>query len=443
MARKYFIETFGCQMNELDSEKIAGNLRRNGMQSTEDALHADVIILNTCCVRERAVQKVYARLGQLKPLKAIRQDLAIGVVGCMAQLEAARILERVPWVNVIAGPRKGHVISNLVEQSLRLQTVAMGLRSDNDSDSLESDCVLRRSRWRANVTISEGCNRNCTFCVVPIARGRERNRDSREIVREVRDLAAQGYIEIVLLGQTVNSYRDPAARNLTFAGLLQELAEIHGVERIRFASPHPVDFSDELLDVMATCAKVCNHIHLPVQSGSTNVLRAMRRGYTRENYCQIISKIRKVSRPIAVSTDIIVGFPKETERDFEETVSLLNEVRYDSVFSFKYSPRPGTAALSLDDDVPEEEKRRRLKIVQELQKDIQRRNNAKCLGEVAEVLVDGRARSRVAIAGRTSENRIVNFDGPEELVGQLASVKITGYGANSLTGIWIRTQSMR
>jgi tRNA-2-methylthio-N6-dimethylallyladenosine synthase len=440
MTKKYFIETFGCQMNDLDSEKIAGNFCSHGMEATNDASQADVIILNTCSVREKAVQKVYARLGEIKGQKAHRPGIVVGVVGCMAQLEGEKILKKAPFISVLAGPQKGHRIVDLVEDSLHAPDPIIDMRKDEDPAPLEAPYILRQNPWRASITISEGCNRQCSFCVVPVTRGRERNRDSASILREVESLAAKGYIEIILLGQTVNSYVDPVEKSIGFARLLKSVAAIDGVKRVRFTSPHPIDFSDELLDALVTCPQICNQIHLPVQSGSTRILREMRRGYTRESYLQLIEKIRKAPRSIAISTDIIVGFPGESEADFEDTLSLLDEVQYDSAFSFKYSPRPKTAALILPDTMTEEEKGRRLEILQEKQKRIQYKKNAAYMGRVVEVLVDNRARSRVSLAGRTSENKVVNLDGPETLMGQIIQVEVTGFGSNSLKGIWMHQE---
>ena len=435
MARRFFIETFGCQMNALDSEKIAGNLRHRGMEPVADAAQADVIILNTCSVREKAVQKVYARLGEIRRHKARGENVVVGVVGCMAQLEAGRVLDKAPFVDILAGPQKGHVIAELVEQAARTRVPAIDLRMDEDLEPLETTHVLRTNRWRAGITISEGCSRKCAFCVVPMTRGVERCRESASIIREATELVSQGYLEVVLLGQTVSSYRDPACRDVTFARLLRRLAEIDGLKRIRFTSPHPGDFTDELLEVMVSCPQVCNHIHLPVQSGSAKVLRAMRRGYTIQRYLEIIRRIQEAPRPIAITTDIIVGFPGETAADFEDTLRLLNEVQYDSVFSFKYSPRPGTAALSLKDEVPDAQRGARLKVLQERQKLIQFNKNAAYLGQLMEVLVDEEARTRFTLAGRASNNKIVNFDGPLTLMGRLVPVQITGFSANSLKGV--------
>jgi tRNA-2-methylthio-N6-dimethylallyladenosine synthase len=443
MAKRYLIETFGCQMNDLDSEKIAGNLRHHGMEPAEDASQADVIILNTCSVREKAVQKVYARLGEIKQHKVRRQDLIVGVVGCMAQLEGAKILKRAPFVSILAGPQKGSVLGDLVERCSPAQGPIIDMRTDEAPAPLETAYILRQNPLRASVTISEGCNRQCSFCIVPLTRGRERVRESANILREVESLVARGYVEIVLLGQTVNSYVDRTVENMNFARLLRQMAGIAGLKRIRFTSPHPSDFSDELLDVMVSCPQVCNQIHLPVQSGSTRILRAMRRGYTRESYLAVIDKIRNGRRSIALSTDIIVGFPGESEEDFQDTLSLLDEVQYDCAFSFKYSPRPNTAALNLPDDITDKEKGRRLKIVQEQQKLIQYNKNAAYLGQIMEVLVDEKARSRFSLSGRTGNNKIVNFDGPETLMGQIVRVEITGFGANSLKGVWIHPDLFR
>ncbi len=438
MSKKFFIETFGCQMNELDSEKIAGNLQHRGMDPASEAAGADVIILNTCSVRERAVQKVYARLGELKRLKGERRDLVVGVVGCMAQLEGEKVLKKAPFVNLLAGPQKGHVMGDLVERARAGQGAAIDLRMDEDAEPLEGAHVLRDNRWRAGVTISEGCDRNCSFCVVPMTRGRQRDRESANIIREVEALAAEGYLEVVLLGQTVNAYSDPSPDGLSFAALLRRLAEIPGLRRIRFASPHPNDFSEELIDTIASCPQVCNQVHLPVQSGSTRILRAMRRGYTRASYLATVERIRRASRPIAISTDIIVGFPGETEADFQDTLRLLDEVQYDSVFSFKYSPRPNTHALKLSGEVGDEEKGARLKLLQDQQRVIQFNKNSAYQGRTYEVLADGKARLNFALTGRMSNNKIVNFDGPESMLGNFVNVEITGFSANSLKGVLVQ-----
>jgi tRNA-2-methylthio-N6-dimethylallyladenosine synthase len=437
MEKKYLIETFGCQMNDLDSEKIAGNLHSRGMLPAQDPSEADVIILNTCSVREKAVQKVYARLGEIKRHKARRQNLIVGVVGCMAQLEGEKILKRAPFVSILAGPQKGYALGDLVERSIEAQSAIIEMRKDDEPGPVETAYVLRQNPRRANVTVSEGCNRACSFCVVPATRGKEKVRPSTNILKEADELVSRGYIEFVLLGQTVNSYVDRIDGGMNFAQLLRKMSAIPGLKRIRFASPHPSDFTDELLEAMISCPQICNQIHLPVQSGSTRVLQAMRRGYTREAYMEVIRKIQNAPRDIAISTDLIVGFPGETDQDFQDTLSLLDEVQYDSAFSFKYSPRPNTTALNLPDEIAEEEKGRRLEILQEHQKRIQHKKNAAYMGRLMEVLVDDKARNRFSLAGRTSDNKIVNFDGPEVLMGQLVQVEIAGFSPNSLKGVWI------
>ncbi len=435
MTRRFFIETFGCQMNDLDSEKIAGSLQHEGMSPAASASEADLILLNTCSVREKAVQKVYARLGEIRHQKLQRSDLLVGVVGCMAQLEVQQLMRRAPFVSIVAGPQKSRLMPGLVRRAEAEGSPVVDLRMDKDEgETSDAPYVLRNSSWQAGVTISEGCSRACAFCVVPFTRGKERNRPAAAIVREIEELAGKNYVEVLLLGQTVNSYRDPDT-GLSFAGLLRRISGIPGLARIRFTSPHPGDFTDELLEVMVSCPQVCNQIHLPVQSGSTAILRLMRRGYTRERYLETVRKIKAAPRPIAISTDLIVGFPGESEADFRDTLTLLDEVQFDSAFSFKYSPRPNTKALELPGEIPEEEKGRRLMILQEQQRIIQYNKNAAYPGRIADVLVEGRPKSRFSLAGRTTENKIVNFDGPDSLMGRIVPVLISGFSANSLKGI--------
>ena len=421
-------------MNALDSEKIAGDFHRHGMAAAADISEADIVALNTCSVRDKAVQKAYARLGEVRRLKSARPGMVVCVVGCMAQLEGEKILRRAPYVNIVAGPQKGHEIGSLVQKTLDSGKPVLDLRRDDEPSPLENKHILRDTEWRASVTISEGCSRRCAFCVVPETRGPERHREIAGILEEIQELAGKGCLEVLLLGQTVNAWIDPADASISFPELLRRASAIPGLRRIRFTSPHPNGFTDELLKVMAACDVVCNQIHLPVQSGSTRVLRAMNRGYTREDYLEIVRKIRSVPRPIAISTDIIVGYPGETEEDFLDTLSLVDAVKYDSAFSFKYSPRPRTAACDLPDDVPEAEKGRRLTLLQERQREIQIKKNGAYVGRLEEVLVEANARSRVRLVGRTSDNKIVNFDGPDELIGSFARVKITGFGPNSLKG---------
>jgi len=439
MGKKFFIETFGCQMNELDSEKIAGSLRHDGLEPAGSAAAADVLILNTCSVREKAVQKVYTRLGEIRRIKQEREQLVVGVVGCMAQMEGANLTRRAPFVDIVAGPQKGQVLGRLLDEAAVSRSPVFDLRMDDDPEPLEAAYVLRENPWRASVTISEGCNRKCSFCIVPFTRGRQRDRESAQISHEVEELVSKGYLEIMLLGQTVNAYRDPSPGGMTFTGLLRRLASIPGVRRIRFTAPHPGEFDDGLFAALDDCQQICNQIHLPVQSGSDRILRSMRRGYTRKAYLEIVARLRRCARPISISTDIIVGFPGESEQDFQDTLRLLDEVQYDCVFSFKYSPRPGTAALELPGEVPEEEKGTRLRILQAQQKLIQFNRNAAWQGREVEVLVEGRPRNTFSLSGRMSTNRIVNFDGPDSLMGCFAKVLITGFSANALKGVLSRS----
>ena len=421
-------------MNALDSEKIAGDFHRHGMKAAADISEADVVALNTCAVRDKAVQKAYARLGELRRLKAMRPDMVVCVVGCMAQIEGEKILKRAPYVNIVAGTQKGHAIGGFVEKALDSGKPILELRRDSEPSPLVNEHILRDTSWRASVTISEGCNRRCAFCVVPETRGPERHREIKGILDEIRELVTKGCLEVLLLGQTVNSWVDPFDSSIRFAELLRRVAAIEGLRRVRFTSPHPNGFTDDVLEVMASHETVCNHMHLPVQSGSNRVLHDMNRGYTREDYLEIVRKIKESPRPIAISTDIIVGYPGEQETDFQDTMSLVDEVQYDSAFSFKYSPRPRTTACDVPDDVPEEEKGRRLTLLQERQRMIQFERNAACVGRREDVLVESNARSRMRLVGRTSDNKIVNFDGPDELIGSFARVDITGFGPNSLKG---------
>ena len=425
-------------MNALDSEKIAGDFLRHGMSAAADISEADVIAINTCSVRDKAVQKAYARLGEFRRLKAARPGMVVCVVGCMAQIEGEKILKRAPYVDIVTGPQKGHVIGNLVEKALNSCKPILELRYDGDPSPLENKHILRNTAWRASVTISEGCSRCCAFCIVPEARGPERHREMVGILEEIGELADNGCLEIMLLGQTVNSWFDPSDDSIRFPELLRRVADVPGIRRVRFASPHPNYFSDDLLEVIASHETICNHVHLPVQSGSTRILRAMNRGYTRMNYLEIARKIRSAPARITISTDIIVGYPGETEADFQDTLSIVDTVRYTGVFSFKYSPRPRTTAYDLPDDVPEKEKSRRLALLQERQREIQCEMNAAYVGQKDVVLVESNARSRMRLVGRTADNRIVNFDGSDELIGSFTQVEITGFGPNSFKGKLIK-----
>jgi tRNA-2-methylthio-N6-dimethylallyladenosine synthase len=431
--KSFFIETFGCQMNVHDSEKVAGVLLGRGYRPAQNAAQADVLLYNTCSIREKAAQKVFSRLGDHK-LSAKSNGKVIGVLGCVAQQEGEEIFERAPWVGLVCGSASYRKLPELVERLEAGGRRVMGLELDTD-ETFETEITRRDNPFRAYLTIIEGCDYSCAYCVVPHTRGPERSRSSESILSEVRRLADAGYTEIQMLGQTVNSYRDPSPCGMNFVQLLRAVAEINGIRRVRFTTSHPNDFHREIVQAIDEIPALCDHVHLPVQSGSTRVLKAMRRTYTREQYLQKISWIHSAKRPISVTTDIIVGFPGETEKDFEDTVTLLDQVGYDGVFSFKYSPRPNTPALTMEDAIPEQEKGRRLAILQDRQRQIQIERNERLVGETFEVLVDGRHASRGQWTGRTTSNRVINFTSRREsILGEYAQVHVTRAGPNSLVG---------
>src|SRR5437763_9153147 len=366
----FFLETFGCQMNDHDSEKVAGLLLSRGYQQVETPEAASLILYNTCSIREKAAQKVFSRLGEYREKQS--EGKVIGVLGCVAQQEGEEIFKRAPWVSLVCGSASYRKLPEMLAQLEAGNQRVTGLDTDTD-ETFETEMTRRDNPWRAYLTIIEGCDKACSYCVVPFTRGPERSRASDSILREVKQLAELGYSEVQLLGQTVNSYVDPTPRKTRFADLLLAVAEVPGIRRVRFTTSHPSDFTPDIVEAIERQPKICEHVHLPVQSGSTKVLRAMQRTYTREEYLEKISMIRGAKRPIAITTDTIVGFPGETEADFEETLSLLEEVKYDSLFSLKYSPRPNTPSVEMEDAIPEEEKSRWLAVLQDKQREIDRK----------------------------------------------------------------------
>jgi len=436
MSRKYLIETFGCQMNYHDSEQMAGLLESAGYESTADDLDADVIVINTCSVRERAEQKLYTRLGELRQAAAESGHRpTVAVAGCVAQQEGSAILARSALVDVLVGTRRVRMLPMLLEQAEATRHTQIDLGAKDDV-AFPFSVTRRADPVRAWVTIIEGCNEYCSFCVVPYTRGQERMRAKAEILAEVRHAAATGHREVQLLGQIVNHYQAPDDEACDFAGLLEAVASVTGIDRIRFASPHPRHVSDRLIAAIRDIPQVCKHLHLPVQSGSTDVLRAMRRRYTRDSYLAIVDRVRDAVPGIALSTDMIVGFPGETTVQFDETLSLVSRVRFHSMFSFKYSERPNTlAAKRLADDVAEEEKTRRIVALQQLQRDIQTELHEAAVGKTMEVLIDAASRRRDwELSGRTTGNTVVNVPGTPDLIGQLRRVTILRAGPNSLRG---------
>jgi tRNA-2-methylthio-N6-dimethylallyladenosine synthase len=428
----FFLETFGCQMNDHDSEKVAGVLLSRGYRQVESPDSASLILYNTCSIREKAAQKVFSRLGEYRTKQAAGQ--VIGVLGCVAQQEGEDIFERAPWVSLVCGSASYRKLPELLAQVEAGNQRVTGLDTDTE-ETFETPVTQRDNPWRAYLTIIEGCDKACAYCVVPFTRGPERSRASDSVLKEVRELAELGYSEVQLLGQTVNSYADPSSRRMRFSELLLEVANVPGMRRVRFTTSHPRDFGADIVAALESEPKLCNHVHLPVQSGSTRVLREMVRTYTREEYLEKIAMLRQAKRPIAITTDIIVGFPGETEADFGETLSLLEEVRYDSLFSFKYSPRPNTPSLSMADAISEEEKGRRLGILQEKQREIQSERNAALVNTTFDVLVSGKSRRENQWSGHSACHRVINFTSQERnLLGTYVQVKVTGAGPNSLVG---------
>ena len=438
MARKYLIETFGCQMNFHDSERMAGLLEQAGFEAAAEAADADVVVINTCSVRERAEEKLYTRLGELRQLAAEHgHDPIVAVAGCVAQQEGAAIFKRSPGVaDVVIGTQAIRRLPMLVEQAGERRRTPLLDLNPYDDVTFPLGVTRRGDPVKAYVTIIEGCNDFCSFCVVPYTRGHERMRSKADIVAEAREAAASGRREVQLLGQIVNHYAAPDDPGCDFTGLLEAVHEVDGIDRIRFASPHPRHVDDRFIDAMARLPKVCRHLHLPVQSGSTSVLQAMRRRYTREAYLALVDRIRERLPEVALSTDMIVGFPTETEADFEETLTLTAAVGYHSMFSFKYSPRPNTLAEQrLPDQVSEDEKTRRIVALQALQREIQSGLNERLVGQTVDVLVDSGSRRRdTELSGRTSTNVVVNLPGPLSWVGRLVPVHVERAGPHSVWG---------
>jgi tRNA-2-methylthio-N6-dimethylallyladenosine synthase len=430
--KTFYLETFGCQMNVHDSEKVAGVLLGRGYRQVDTIDAAKLVLYNTCSIREKAAQKIYSRLGAYA--KYPGEEKIIGVLGCVAQQEGEEIFERSPWVRLVCGSASYSKLPGLIDELEAGNRRVMGLDKDTDA-TFETEITRRDNPFRAYLTIIEGCDKACSYCVVPFTRGPERSRASASVLEEVRRLADAGYSEIQLLGQTVNSYRDPSAKRKTFAELLVAVAAVQGIRRVRFTTSHPRDFGRDIVEVIDAVPELCDHVHLPVQSGSTRVLRSMLRTYTREEYLEKIAMIREARRPISVTSDIIVGFPGETEEDVEKTLSLLDAAQYDGVFAFQYSPRPNTTAQHMPDAISEAEKGLRLARVMDRQREIQRVRNDALIGETFEVLVDGASRRPGQWSGRCSSNRILNFTSPREnLLGEYVSVRVSSSSPNCLIG---------
>jgi tRNA-2-methylthio-N6-dimethylallyladenosine synthase len=435
--KTFYIETFGCQMNVHDSEKVCGTLLSRGYQPVDSPDQAGLVLYNTCSIRDKAEQKVFSRLQNFKRQRAGGQ--VFGVLGCVAQHQGEGIFEQAPYVSLVCGSASYNQLPSMLERLESGENRVTGLSLDTD-DTFETPLTRRDNPYRAYITIIEGCDKHCAYCVVPFTRGPERSRGSDSVLDEAQRLAANGYTEIQLLGQNVNSYRDPSPRGWNFARMLAAVGRVPGIRRVRFTTSHPRDFTPEIVEAIEDNDVLCDMVHLPVQSGSTRVLALMQREYTREDYMRRIARLKAARRPIALSTDIIVGFPGETEQDFEQTMALLDEVQYDSVFSFKYSPRAHTPAVAFEDAIPDEEKSRRLSVLQEKQRRIQERRNAEFVGRDEEVLVEGWRDKFQQWIGRTTQNRVLNFRDPhglcegQDMRGAYCRVRVTASGPNSLAG---------
>jgi len=435
--KKLYIQTYGCQMNQYDSQRIERALGRLDYRLTDRIESADLILLNTCSVRDKAEQKVYSALGNWKEYKKRRQEVIIGVGGCVAQQEGENLLKRMPHVDLVFGTHNIHKLPDMIAQVQAHNARLVETAFYRDPSYMEDGAAPIQIRGpKAFVTVMQGCNKVCSFCIVPHVRGREVSRPSAKIIAEIEALARRGIPEVMLLGQNVNSYGKTMPGEISFAALLDRVNRVQGIRRIRFTTSHPQDLSPELTEAFATLENLCEHLHLPVQSGSDSVLARMRRGYTIAAYLGRLEHLRSRCPEIALSTDIIVGFPGETEREFADTLELLDRLEYDEVYSFMYSPRPQTVSAKIyDDDIPESVKKERLNAVQSLQRDIALRKNRQRIGGIDEILVEGTSRLRHGqIMGRTRGNRIVNVQGREALIGTFQKVRITGATANSLIG---------
>ena len=433
--KTFYIETFGCQMNFHDSEKVVGTLISEGYAQVQREEDADLIVYNTCSIRDKAEQKVFHRLADFKKLH--KEGKRFAVLGCVAQQEGEKIFERAPYVSLVAGSAS---YRNLPAMLIQIEAGAdrvTGLDDRQTDQTFETEFTARTNPHRGYITIIEGCDKFCAYCVVPYTRGKERSRTSRSVLDEAKRMADAGYTDIQLLGQNVNSYRDPAGNN-SFAELLSAVGELPGIRRVRFTTSHPRDFTKDIIDAIDAVPTLCDHVHLPIQSGSSRVLESMFRDYSREEYLERIAWMKSTrNKDISITTDVIVGFPGETEAEFRETLSLLDEVGYDGVFSFKYSPRPNTPALQYADSIPDAEKSRRLQVLQEHQRELQRSSYRRHLGQIVEVMVEGKNPARGQITGRTSQNKTLNFvvnNKPAPGIGEYVRVKVTQTFPNSLLG---------
>ena len=432
--RSVYLKTFGCQMNEHDSENILDLLESINYKFTPDPKKADLILINTCTVREKSEQKFYSLLGRLKKYRKNGRVL-LGVGGCVAQQEGERLLKKAPYLDLIFGTTNINRLPELIEAARITGKVQIATEFQENSHSFPKSRCSVSSKVKAYVTIMQGCDNFCSFCIVPFVRGRERSRPSGEILAEIRKLVEMGIKEVTLLGQNVNSYGLSCSGELSFPELIREINRIEGLKRIRFTTSHPKDLSEELINCFGELEKLCPHIHLPIQSGSNRILEKMNRGYTREEYLSKVDKLRRVCPEIGITTDIIVGFPGETEADFQKTLDIVTEIEYDEFYSFKYSDRPMTRASQFTQKLPDQEKSQRLSILQELQKPITLKKNKELVNKKLEVLVEGKSKKNPKrLTGRSGTNKVINFEGPSGLEGKIVQVEILEAYPHSLYG---------
>ena len=433
-SQSFYIETFGCQMNVHDSEKVVGTLEREGYAQVQTEEAADLILYNTCSIRDKAEQKVFNRLNDYKKLH--KQGKRFAVIGCVAQQEGEKIFERAPYVSLVSGSASYRKLPEMLSRLRAGENRITGLDDRQTDETFETEFTSRSNKYRGYITIIEGCDKFCAYCVVPYTRGKERSRTSSSVLEEARRMAESGYTEIQLLGQNVNSYRDPEGK-CSFAELLAAVGQVSGIRRVRFTTSHPRHFSKDIVEAIVAYPTLCDHVHLPVQSGSSAVLKRMNREYSREQYLERISWIKEAARPISMTTDMIVGFPGETGEEFDDTMTLLEDVQYDAVFAFKYSARPNTPSLEMPDIIPDEEKGSRLQGLMDRQREIQRINYAQRIGQTMEVAVEGHNQARGQVFGKNSQNITVNFSVAGPILpspGSYLPVKITHSYPNSLVG---------
>ncbi|WP_368487419.1 tRNA (N6-isopentenyl adenosine(37)-C2)-methylthiotransferase MiaB [Clostridium sp. BJN0013] len=434
--KTFFIQTHGCQMNEEDSEKLSGMLKKMGYKKAEDKFSADLIIFNTCCVRENAELKVYGNLGALKKLKQQRPELIIALCGCMMQQKhmAEKIIKTFPFVDIIFGTHNAYKFPEYLN-TVKQQNISVMEIQDREDGIVEGVPIDRESNVKAFVTIMYGCNNFCAYCIVPYVRGRERSRNPEDIENEIKELVSKGYKEVTLLGQNVNSYGKNLNPRVNFSELLKRINNIDGIERIRFMTSHPKDLTEDVIDVISNCDKICEHIHLPVQSGSTNILKKMNRNYSKEQYLDLVNRIRDKIPGASITTDIIVGFPGETEEDFEDTLNLAKEVEFDSAFTFIYSKREGTPAYKIEDQISDDVKHERFNRLVDVISESAAKKNKAYEGRIEEILVEGPSKNNnTKLMGRTRTGKLVNFQGDKSSIGKLVKIEITRATSFSLLG---------